>query len=46
MKKLKKGGSKAFNSVMGPVQQQLDRRADPVIVKEIVQDILNTLPKD
>ena len=44
MKKIKKGGSKAFNSLMGPVQLKLDRRADPLLVAEIIQDILKKLP--
>ena len=44
MKKVKKGGSKAFNSLMGPVQQKLDRRADPLLVAEVIQDILKKLP--
>ncbi|XP_076449299.1 glutamyl-tRNA(Gln) amidotransferase subunit B, mitochondrial-like [Babylonia areolata] len=45
MKKLKKGGSRALNAVMGPVQQKLDRRADPRIVTEIVHDIFKRLPR-
>ncbi|KAL8608438.1 hypothetical protein ACOMHN_002671 [Nucella lapillus] len=45
LKKLQKGGSRGLNAVMGPVQQRLDRRADPHIVMEIVHDIVKRLPR-
>ncbi|XP_070199894.1 glutamyl-tRNA(Gln) amidotransferase subunit B, mitochondrial-like isoform X2 [Littorina saxatilis] len=45
MKKLQKGGARGLNAVMGPVQQALDRRADPQIVTEIVENIYKNLSK-
>lgn len=40
MKRIQKGGSKA---IMGAVQQKLDKRADPLLVTQIVQEIMERL---